>query len=210
MVFELAEHQPVLLIVEDLHWTDPSTLEWLGMLIEQAPTAALMLLLTCRPEFVSPWGRRSHLTPLALHRLSRAQVEVMVQRLSGGKTIPAAVMQHLAEKTDGVPLYIEEMTRAILEAGVLRETANRYELVGPLTSLAIPATLQDSLMARLDRLGPAKGIAQLGATIGRTFAYELLRAVAPLDEASTRSSRMPRINRCCGAPGSSITSAWPR
>jgi predicted ATPase len=182
MVFELAERQPVLLIVEDLHWTDPSTLEWLGMLIDQAPTAALMLLLTCRPEFTSPWGRRSHLTPLALHRLSRAQVEVMVQRLSGGKTIPAAVMQHLVEKTDGVPLYSEEMTRAILEAGVLRETAERYELMGPLTSLAIPATLQDALMARLDRLGPAKGVAQLGATIGRQFSYSLLQAVSSLDK----------------------------
>ena len=127
-------------------------------------------------------GTRSHLTPLALHRLSRAQIEVMVQRLRGGKTIPVEVMQHLVEKTDGVPLYIEEMTRAILEAGVLRETADQYELVGPLTSLAIPATLQDSLMARLDRLGPAKGIAQLGATIGRQFSYALLQAVSSLDE----------------------------
>jgi predicted ATPase len=182
MVFELAEQQPVLLIVEDLHWTDPSTLEWLGMVIEQIPTTNLMLLLTCRPEFEAPWSRRSHLTPLALHRFSRAQVELMVQRLSGGKTLPAEVMQHLLDKTDGVPLYIEEMTKAVLESGILQESAGHYELVGPLTSLAIPATLQDSLMARLDRLGAAKGLAQLGATFGRQFSYGLLQAVAASDE----------------------------
>jgi class 3 adenylate cyclase len=181
MVLTLAEQQPVLCIVEDLHWTDPSTLEWLGMLIEQVPTAALMLLLTCRPEFVSPWGQRSHLTPLALRRLSRAQVEGMVQRLTGSKTLPAEVMQHLLDKTDGVPLYIEEMTKAVLESGILQESEGQYELVGPLTSLTIPATLQDSLIARLDRLGAAKGLAQLGATLGRTFAYPMLQAVASQD-----------------------------
>jgi tetratricopeptide (TPR) repeat protein len=110
----------------------------------------------------------------------------MVQHLTGGKALPTGVMQHLVEKTDGVPLYVEEMTRAILEAGILQETAGQYELVGPLTSLAIPSTLQDSLMARLDRLGPAKGIAQLGATLGRTFSYELLQAVSSLDELMVR------------------------
>jgi class 3 adenylate cyclase/DNA-binding winged helix-turn-helix (wHTH) protein/predicted ATPase len=182
MVLEHTEHQPVLFILEDLHWTDPSTLEWLDLLIAQTPTAALLTLLTCRPEFAPPWGLRTYLTPLALHRLTRSQIETMVQRITGGKTLPTEVMQHLVEKTDGVPLYIEEMTRAILEAGVVQATAGHYALTGPLSALAIPTTLHDALMARLDRLGTAKGIAQLGATIGRQFDYMLLRTVSPVDE----------------------------
>ncbi|MCZ6876471.1 MAG: AAA family ATPase, partial [bacterium] len=188
MVFELAEQQPVLFILEDLHWTDPSTLELLGILIEQAPTAALLILLTCRPEFEPPWGLRSHLTPIALSRFTRDQIETMVERVTGGKTVPAEVMQHLVEKTDGVPLYVEEMTKAILESGVLEDTAGHYALTRPLASLAIPTTLQDSLMARLDRLEMAKGIAQLGATIGRHFSYALLQAVSSLDKATLQGA----------------------
>ena len=108
MLLELAEQQPVLFILEDLHWTDPTTLEWLTLLIEQIPTASLLTVLTCRPEFESPWGFRSHLAPIALSRLTRPQIETMVERLTDGKTLPAEVIQHLVEKTDGVPLYVEE------------------------------------------------------------------------------------------------------
>ena len=182
LVLAQAAQQPVLFILEDLHWTDPSTLAWLTLLIEQSPTASLLILLTCRPEFQTPWDWRSHLTPLTLQRLTRAQIETMVARVTGGKAVPAEVMQHLAEKSDGVPLYVEEMTKAILESGVLHETHDHYTLTGPLTALAIPTTLQDSLMARLDRLEAAKGIAQLGATLGRQFSYEVLHAVSPVDE----------------------------
>jgi class 3 adenylate cyclase/predicted ATPase len=182
MVVALTEQQPLLCIIEDLHWVDPSTLEWLTLLIDHTPTSRLCLLLTCRPTFQPPWGNRSYLTQLTLTRLTQLQVEQMVERLAGGKALPPEVIRHLVEKSDGVPLYIEEMTRAILESGLLRDMNGQYELVGSFSSLAIPATLQDSLMARLDRLGPAKGVAQVGATIGRQFAYELLQAVSPLDE----------------------------
>jgi tetratricopeptide (TPR) repeat protein len=182
LILAQAAQQPVLFILEDLHWADPSTLECLTLLIEQSPTASLLTLLTCRPEFQTPWGVKSHLTPLMLQRLTRAQIETMVARVTGGKTVPAEVMQHLVEKSDGVPLYVEEMTKAILEAGVLQDIDGHYTLTGPLTALAIPTTLQDALMARLDRLDTAKGVAQLGATLGRQFAYEVLHAVAQVDE----------------------------
>ncbi len=184
MVLEQAERQPVLFILEDLHWTDPSTLEWLNVLIEQVPMASVLTVLTCRPEFEPPWGLRAYLTPIALNRFTRLQIETMVTRVAGGKTVPTEVMQHLLEKSDGVPLYVEEMTKAILEAGVLQKTDGHYELTGQLTSLAIPTTLQDSLMARLDRLDTARSVAQLGGAIGRQFTYEVLHAVSPVDEAT--------------------------
>jgi predicted ATPase len=155
LVFAQTTQQPVLFILEDLHWTDPSTLEWLDLLLAQVPTVPLLTLLTCRPEFQAPWGNRSYLTSLALQRFTRAQIETMVLRVTSGKTVPTTVMQHLVEKTDGVPLYVEEMTKAILESGVLQEGDGHYALTGPLTALTIPSTLQDALMARLDRLGQA-------------------------------------------------------
>ena len=171
----------MLLIVEDLHWIDPSTLEFLTLLIDQGPTARLLTLLTCRPEFQTPWGFRAHLTPLTLSRLPRPQATQMTVRVTGGKALPSEVVEQIVTKTDGVPLFVEELTKMVLESGLLREGEERYELTGPLPPLAIPATLHDSLMARLDRLATVKDVAQLGATIGRTFAYELLQAVSPLD-----------------------------
>ena len=177
-----AERQPVLLVGEDLHWADPSTLEWLGLFMEQVPTARLLTLLTCRPEFRPPWPPRSYLTQLTLTRLSRPQVEEMVRLVAGGKPLPAEVVQHIVGQTDGVPLYVEEMTKLVLESGLVQAREDRYELTGPLPALAIPTTLRDALMARLDRLTTAKAVAQLGATLGRTFNYELLCAVAQLDE----------------------------
>jgi predicted ATPase len=183
LLAEAAQH-PVLALWEDLHWADPSTLELLGLLIEQAPTARLLLVLTARPEFRPPWPPRSHLTQLTLTRLTRPQVEEMVLRVTGGKPLPAEVVQQIGAKTDGIPLFVEELIKMILELELVRENADRYVLTGPLPPLAIPATLQDALMARLDRLVTAKDVAQLGATLGRQFSYELLQAVAPLDEAT--------------------------
>jgi predicted ATPase/class 3 adenylate cyclase len=179
-----AERQPVLVVGEDLHWADPSTLEWLGLFIEQVPTARVLTLLTCRPEFRPPWPPRSYLTQLTLTRLSRPQVEEMIRLVVGGKPLPAEVMQHIVVQTDGVPLYVEEMTKLVLESGLVQACEDRYALTGPLPTLAIPTTLRDALMARLDRLTTAKAVAQLGATLGRTFAYDLLHAVSPLDEAT--------------------------
>jgi class 3 adenylate cyclase/predicted ATPase len=177
-----ATPQPVLLIVEDLHWIDPSTLEFLTLLIDQGPTARLLTLLTCRPEFHAPWGFRAHLTPLTLSRISHPQVEQMIVRIAGGKVLPPEVVEQIVAKTDGVPLFVEELTKMVLESGLLREGEDHYALTSPLPSLAIPATLHDSLMARLDRLATVKALAQLGATLGREFAYELLQAVSLLDD----------------------------
>jgi class 3 adenylate cyclase/tetratricopeptide (TPR) repeat protein len=184
----LTEQQPVLFVVEDLHWIDPSTLEFLALLVEQGPTVRLLTLLTCRPEFQPPWGLRTHLTPMTLQRLPQSQVEVMIARVTGGKALPPAVLQHVVTKTDGVPLFVEELTKTVLESDLLRETQEHYELTGPLPPLAIPATLHDSLMARLDRLATVKAVAQLGAVLGRTFSYEVLQAVTSLDEASLQQA----------------------
>jgi DNA-binding winged helix-turn-helix (wHTH) protein/predicted ATPase/class 3 adenylate cyclase len=179
-----AERQPLCVIMEDLHWADASTLELLTRLIEQVPTARILLLLLCRPEFHPPWASRfySYLTQVALGRLSRQQVETMVERITGGKALPTELLQELVAKTDGVPLFVEELTKMVLESGLVKERKGQYVLVDPLPPLAIPDTLHDSLMARLDRLGLAKQVAQLGATIGREFSYAVLQAVSPLDE----------------------------
>jgi class 3 adenylate cyclase len=176
-----AAQQPVLAVWEDLHWADPSTLELLGLILDQAPTTRLLMVLTCRPEFRLPWAPRSYVTPLTLSRLTRQQIEEMVLLVTGGKPLPAEVVQQIVAKTDGIPLFVEELVKMILEAGLVREEAGRYVLTGPLPPLAIPTTLQDALMARL---ASVKDVAQLGAVLGREFAYALLRAVAPLDEAT--------------------------
>ena len=183
-LLEEAERQPVLAVWEDLHWADPSTLDVLGLVLDQVPTARMLILLTCRPEFQPPWATRSSLTQITIGRLGRAQVEVMIASLTGGKALPIEVVEQVIAKTDGVPLFVEELVKMILESGLVREEADRYVLTGPLPPLAIPSTLHDSLMARLDRLSTARELAQLGAVLGREFAYELLQAVSPLDEAT--------------------------
>jgi class 3 adenylate cyclase/predicted ATPase len=177
-----AERQPVLVAWEDLHWADPTTLELLGLVIDQAPTVPMLHVLTYRPEFSPPWPPRSHITPLVLNRLERPQVEALITQRAGGKMLPVEVVQHIVAKTDGVPLYVEELTKMLLISPLLREEADRYVLTGPLRAVAIPETLQDALMARLDQLQRAKEVAQLGAVLGREFAYELLAAIAPQDE----------------------------
>ena len=184
MLLELAEHQPLLFVVEDLHWTDPTTLEFLTLLIDQIPTTPLFLFLTTRPDFVSPWGSRSYLTPLTLHRLSPALIGRLAIQTVGGKNLPEAVIEQIVQKTDGVPLFIEELTKSVIDSGIVKETDGHYELTGALTAFSIPTSLQDSLMARLDRLATVKRIAQIGAVIGRQFSYELLQAVAELDDAT--------------------------
>jgi predicted ATPase len=179
--FAQAEQHPVLFIVEDLHWTDPTTLELLNLVLDQTPTASLLLLLTCRPTFQPSWTHRSYLTEVSVTRLAQPQVARMVECVTGEKTLPTEVLQQIIAQTDGVPLFVEELTKAILESGHLKEIDDHYELTGSLSTFAIPATLQDSLMARLDRLMTGKVIAQLGATIGRQFSYLLLQAVSQLD-----------------------------
>ena len=182
ILLEQAEQHPLLFIVEDLHWTDPSTLEFLNLVIDQTPTASLLVLLTCRPHFHPAWHHRSSLTEITVPRLAHAQGAQMVTGMTGGKTFPAAVLQQILDKTDGVPLFVEEITKAILESGYLTDVDGHYALAESFRALTIPATLQDALMARLDRLAEGKTVAQLGAVLGRTFASALLRAVAQLDE----------------------------
>src|SRR4029450_7972914 len=148
------------------------------------PTPPIPPLLTCRPEFPPSWPSRSRLTQVTLTRLGHPQVEAMITSLTSGKALPAAVVEQIVARTDGVPLFVEELVKMLLESGLVREEGEHYVLTGPLPPLAIPSTLHDSLMARLDRLATVQEGAQLGATLGRPFAYELLQAVSPLDEAT--------------------------
>jgi class 3 adenylate cyclase/predicted ATPase len=182
----IAAQQPVLFVMEDLHWIDPSTLEFLSLLVDQGPTTHILALFTFRPDFSPPWTGRSHLTQVTLPRLPRRQAAEMAGRVAHRKMLPAEVMEQVVARTDGVPLFVEELTKMVLESGLLREGEERYELTGPLPPLAIPTTLHDSLMARLDRLATVKAMAQLGATLGREFSYGLLQAVSPWDEETLR------------------------
>jgi class 3 adenylate cyclase/predicted ATPase len=182
LLLQQAEQQPVLFILEDLHWTDPSTLELIDLLIDQTPTAALCIMMTCRPTFQPTWGSHPYLAKMTLGRLSRSQIEQIAEWVADGKRLPDEVLHHIVEKSDGVPLYVEEITKAVLEFGVLKEVNGQYELTGSLSTLAIPATLQDSLRARLDLLVTAKSVAQFAAVIGRQFSYALLQTVSQLDE----------------------------
>jgi class 3 adenylate cyclase/predicted ATPase len=184
ILLEHAERQPVLFIIEDLHWTDPTTLEFLTLMLDQTPTASLLTVLTCRPTFQPRWTHRSFLTEVSVTRLAQPHIAPMITHIAGGKTLPPVVMQQLIERTDGVPLYVEEMTKVLLESGALTAVDDHYELTGALSTFAIPATLQDSLMARLDRLVTAKAVAQYAAVIGRHFAYDVLSTVSQLDAAT--------------------------
>jgi predicted ATPase/class 3 adenylate cyclase len=186
ILLRIAAQQPVLFVMEDLHWVDPSTLELLRLLVDQGPTTRILALLTCRPDFSPPWTGRAHLTQVTVPRLPQRQAVEVIHQVAHGKVLPSEVVEQIVAKTDGVPLFVEELTKMVLECSLLQEWDDRYELTSPLPPLAIPATLHDSLMARLDRLATVKGLAQLGATLGREFSYELLRAVLPWDEATVQ------------------------
>jgi class 3 adenylate cyclase/predicted ATPase len=179
----LAEQRPVLMVLEDAHWVDPTSAELFGLVIDRIRHLPVLFLITFRPDFSPPWTGHTHVTSLALSRLGQRQGAQMVERLTGNKPVPAEVLQQILLKTDGVPLFVEELTKTVLESGLLADRGDHYELAGPLPPLAIPATLHDSLMARLDRLAPVKEVAQIGAVIGREFSHELLAAVSPLSEA---------------------------
>jgi TOMM system kinase/cyclase fusion protein len=177
-VLALGEKQPLVLLVEDLHWIDPSTLEWLGLLIEQCPTAGLLLLLTFRPEFEPPWPVREHLLPIALGRFESREAKDLIAGAIGGVPLPEELVDQIAMRSDGVPLFVEELAKGV--------AASHRHLPGSLSDLEIPETLQDSLMARLDRLGKAKEIAQFGAALGREFPYALIDSIAPATKVALR------------------------
>ena len=182
LLMETGEAQQALLVVEDLHWADPSTLECLAMLVGQAATSHLLALFSFRPEFSPPWDSRAYMTPILLNRLTRRLASDLVDRLTGGKTLPEEIINQISIKCDGVPLFVEEVTRMVIESDLLMEVNDHYQLTGPLPPLAIPTTLQDSMTARLDSLGDAKEMAQLGAVLGREFSHDLIRAVSESDE----------------------------
>jgi DNA-binding response OmpR family regulator/predicted ATPase/ABC-type transport system involved in cytochrome c biogenesis ATPase subunit len=179
---DLAARQPLLVLVEDAHWLDPTSVEFFSLLVESIPDLPVMVLVTARPEFSPPWPVYAHMTCITLARLSREDAGLLVERVVGGKALPKQVMNQILAQTDGVPLFIEELTKMLLESGLLSEGRDRYEMIGPYPAQAVPSTLHGSLLARLDRLGSAKEIAQIGAVIGREFSHELLSAVCTCSE----------------------------
>jgi class 3 adenylate cyclase len=233
----VARLQPTVELFEDLHWADPTTLEVIDLLVHRVRNLPLLVVITHRPEFSSRWAHYGHVAALTLTKLTRPQAAAMVSRLGGGKALPADLLDQILDKTDGVPLFVEELTRSILESGDLTDAGDRWEYAGHAGSLAIPLTLRDSLMARLDRFTPVKEIAQIGAAIGREFSYELIAAVAPQSGAaldghwrsspnrgwrssggrrpmrstpsSTRWCRTPPTTRCSGAGGRICTARSP-
>ena len=234
----LASQQPVLMIFEDAHWTDPTSLEAFGRAVDRIKTLPALLIVTFRPEFNAPWVGQPHVTSLTLNRLGERDAATIIERLVGNKELPADVMAEIVERTDGIPLFVEEMTKAVLEAESEGE-ARRTAAAVPSPALAVPASLHASLMARLDRLGPAKEVAQIGAAIGREFSHALLAAVVRKPEAelevgarpshrgwfavparecrrmrlicsSTRSCRTPPTARCCASRDARFTLVSPK
>ncbi len=182
LMLAASESGPLLLTIEDLHWIDPTTLDFLTVFMDQIASAPIALVVTHRPEFASPWAVRAGLTQLTVGNLTPQQTADVVSRIAAPRTLPPEVVEHIVRKTGGVPLFTEELTKVILESDYLQASGDEFVLARPLASLSIPATLHDSLMARLDKLGEAKEVAQLAAVIGREFKFELLAAIAPLDE----------------------------
>jgi predicted ATPase len=171
----LSRQKPVLMIFEDAHWTDPTSLETFGRVVDKVRSLPVLLIVTFRPEFDPPWIGRPYVTALTLNRLAERHIETVIDKVVGNKLIPPSMRQDIIERTDGIPLFVEEMTKALLETG--DEATQQIVASFPSPALAVPASLQASLMARLDRLGPAKEVAQVGAAIGREFSHPLLAAV---------------------------------
>ncbi len=179
----LAARQPVLMILEDAHWIDPTTRELFDRNIERIRSLPVLLIVTYRPEFVPPWLGQSHVTTLTLNRLGRRENAILIRQVAGGKELPAALLEQIITRTDGVPLFIEEMTKSVLESDDLREENGAFVFAASMPMLSVPATLQASLVARLDRLAPVRAVVQTGAALGRQFSYAVLKAVIKLSDA---------------------------
>ena len=178
----LAARQPVLMVWEDVHWSDPTTRESLDLLIDRLPSLRVLAVITFRPEFTPPWIGRSHVTMLTLNRLPRRQGAEIVAHVTGGKALPKEIADQIIDRTDGVPLFLEELTKAVIESGVLTGTGDHFTMTGPVAPLAIPTSLHASLLARLDRLAPTRDVVQICAALGRSFSHELISAVAEMPE----------------------------
>ena len=196
----LARQQPVLLVFEDAQWVDQTSLELLERVAERVPNLPVLMVITFRPEFEPPWTGQAQVTSLTLSRLGQRDTASLVERLAEGKMLPSEITDRIVERTDGIPLFIEELTKTLLEGGLLQEEDGRYVLAGSLPSLAIPSSLHDSLMARLDRLAPVKEVAQIGAAIGREFSYDLLAAVARRPEGQLRDALDQLVERRSDLP----------
>jgi class 3 adenylate cyclase len=184
----LARRQPVVMVFEDAHWIDPTSRELLDLTVARVRTLPVLLIVTFRPEFQMPWSGQAQVSMVALNRLDRRDRTVLVEQIAGGKALPDEVVAQIAERTDGVPLFVEELTKSVLESGLLREERDRYVLDGALPPFAIPTSLHASLLARLDRLASVRLVAQIGAAIGREFSYQLLRSVSRLPGEELQSS----------------------
>src|ERR1700756_2637798 len=178
----LAGRRPVLMVFEDVHWIDPTSLDLLDLIVERVATLRALLVITFRPEFAPAWIGRSHVTQISLGRLPRRQRAEMVMRVTGGKALPQEIAEHIVDRSDGVPLFIEELTKAVIESGMLTDVGDRFDARGPVPRLAIPTSLHASLLARLDRLAPVREMAQIGAALGRSFSHELISAVAAMPQ----------------------------
>src|SRR5262249_43430630 len=173
--------EPVLMRIEDIQWLDPTSLEFICLVAAKVPAQRVMMLVTARPEFRPSWPDHAQMRLVALSRLNSSDAESLAKHVAGGKRLPAEVMSQIVSRTDGVPLFIEELTKTVLESGIFRERGGRLELRRRPFTLNLPKTLQGSLLERLDRLGPAKSVAQVAAVIGREFTYELLGLLVSMD-----------------------------
>jgi class 3 adenylate cyclase/predicted ATPase len=184
----LACRQPVVMVCEDAHWIDPTSRELLDLIVEQVRNLPVLLVVTFRPEFRPPWTGQPQVTMLSLNRLDRHDRTALVQQVANGKLLPTEVIEQIVDRTDGVPLFVEELTKSVLESGMLQAAGDRYVLKGALPALAIPTSLHASLLERLDRLASVRRVAQIGAAIGREFSYSLLRAVSDLSEGELQAA----------------------
>jgi class 3 adenylate cyclase len=190
----LATRQPVLMVFEDAHWSDPTTRESLDLVVDRVAALRVLVIITFRPEFTPSWIGRPHVTLLALARLPIRQRAQMITHVTGGKMLPKEIADQIVDRTDGVPLFIEELTKSIIESGLLIETGNSYAITGPVLPLTIPTTLHASLLARLDRLSPTREVAQIGAALGRSFSHELISAVAPMSQPQLNDALAQLVN----------------
>ena len=206
----LAARQPVLMVIEDVHWSDPTSLELLDLTIDRVATMPVLLIISFRPEFAPPWMGRPHVILLSLNRLPPPQRAEMIIRVTSGKRLPKEITDQIIDRTDGVPLFIEELTKSVVEGGLVTVAGDRYAVTGPAAALAIPTTLHDSLLARLDRLAPTREVAQIAAALGRSFSHVLISAVAQmprikLDDALEQLVRAELIFRRGIAPDAEYT-----
>ena len=185
---ELTRRSPLLLVVEDAQWCDPTSKELFDLVVNRAPSLPILALITFRPEFAPPWIGLPHVTLLTLSNLQRDETADMVAHIAGRKPLPKEIADQIIDHTDGIPLFIEELTKAVIESGILKDAGDRYEAIGPLPALAIPTTLNASLPARLDRLAPVREVAQIAAALGRTFSHELISATATAPKESLESA----------------------